>query len=99
VLRPTFETTRDSVRELIGKQMDALARQFNFLHAGLGELGPEGRSREFPLRIRRRAGTAAFRCTSATSKRPTLPGVSALLQTRKLIHKLIHKMGGRLGTS
>ena len=73
----------------------------NFLHAGLGELGPEGRSREFPSRIRRRAGTAAFRCTSATSisKRPTLPGLSALLQTRKLIHKLIHKIGGRLGTS
>jgi hypothetical protein len=45
--------------------------------------------------------TAAFRCTSITSisKRPTLPGLSALLQTRKLIHKLIHKIGGRLGTS
>jgi hypothetical protein len=28
VLRPTFEGIRDSVRELIGKQMDALARKF-----------------------------------------------------------------------
>jgi hypothetical protein len=32
VLRPTFEGIRDSVRELIGKQMDALARQFAANH-------------------------------------------------------------------
>jgi hypothetical protein len=32
VLRPTFEGIRDSVRELIGKQMDALARQFAATH-------------------------------------------------------------------
>lgn len=32
VLRPTFEGIRDSVRELIGKQMDALARKFAATH-------------------------------------------------------------------
>jgi len=32
VLRPTFEGIRDSVKELIGKQMDALARKFAATH-------------------------------------------------------------------
>jgi hypothetical protein len=32
VLRPTFEGIRDSVRDLIGKKMDALARQFHQTH-------------------------------------------------------------------
>ena len=32
VLRPSFEGIRDSVRDLLGKQMDALARQFHETH-------------------------------------------------------------------
>ena len=32
VLRPTFEGIRDSVRELVGNKMDALARQFHQTH-------------------------------------------------------------------
>jgi hypothetical protein len=32
VLRSRFESIRDSVLELIGKQMDALARQFAATH-------------------------------------------------------------------
>ena len=32
VLRPTFEGIRNSVRELVGKKIDALARQFHQTH-------------------------------------------------------------------
>jgi len=32
VLRPTFEGIRGSVRELVGKKMDALTRQFHQTH-------------------------------------------------------------------
>ena len=32
VLRPTFEGIRDSVRGLMGRQMDALARKFAAIH-------------------------------------------------------------------
>ena len=32
MLRPSFEGIRDSVRDLLGKQMDALARQFHETH-------------------------------------------------------------------
>lgn len=32
MVRPTFEGIRDSVLELTGKQMDALARQFAATH-------------------------------------------------------------------
>jgi hypothetical protein len=32
VLRPSFDGIRDSVKELIGKQMDALARKFHETH-------------------------------------------------------------------
>ena len=32
MIRPTFEGIRDSVHELVGKKMDALARQFHQTH-------------------------------------------------------------------
>jgi hypothetical protein len=32
VLRPTFDGIRNSVKDLLGKQMDALARQFHQTH-------------------------------------------------------------------
>jgi len=32
LLRPTFEGIRDSVKELVGKQIDALACQFHAIH-------------------------------------------------------------------
>jgi hypothetical protein len=32
VLRPTFEGIRESVKDLLGKQMEALARQFAETH-------------------------------------------------------------------
>jgi len=72
----------------------------DFFHASLSELGPEGRSREFPSRIRERAySSVQMHKRYVDLQAAHVARGSTLLQTRKLIHELIHKIGGRLGTS